>query len=121
MAPQITCSFCFRDQKQVDKLISGPNDNVYICNECIDICAETIHNASYKNKEPKMDTTEEKVYCLTLQNYDSGSISDMVDWLETNVKNSWVNTYEDPKFKTKTYKILFESESDLVAFKLRWA
>lgn len=37
---QLRCSFCNKTQDQVRKLIAGPN--VYICDECIDICAEII-------------------------------------------------------------------------------
>jgi len=37
---QLRCSFCNKTQDQVKKLIAGPN--VYICDECIDICAEII-------------------------------------------------------------------------------
>ncbi len=33
---EIRCSFCGRPQSSVHKLIAGPN--VYICNECIEIC-----------------------------------------------------------------------------------
>lgn len=36
---QIRCSFCNKPQSQVRKLIAGP-DGVYICDECIDVCAE---------------------------------------------------------------------------------
>ena len=36
-----TCSFCGKSQKQVGRLIQGPN-NVYICEECVDICNEII-------------------------------------------------------------------------------
>ena len=36
----VTCSFCHKKQEQVDKLIAGPN--VYICNECIDLCCSII-------------------------------------------------------------------------------
>lgn len=35
------CSFCGKTQEQVRKLIAGPN-NVYICDECVDICADII-------------------------------------------------------------------------------
>ena len=31
------CSFCNKTQKQVKKMIAGPGD-VFICNDCIDIC-----------------------------------------------------------------------------------
>lgn len=37
---QLRCSFCNKTQDQVRKLISGPN--VYICDECIEICSEII-------------------------------------------------------------------------------
>ena len=36
---KIRCSFCNMTQNQVRKLIAGPA-GVYICDECIDICAE---------------------------------------------------------------------------------
>lgn len=36
------CSFCGRTQDQVRKLIAGPNNATYICDECIDICSEII-------------------------------------------------------------------------------
>ena len=35
----VRCSFCNKTQSQVRKLIAGPN-GAYICDECIDICAE---------------------------------------------------------------------------------
>lgn len=38
---QIRCSFCNKTQDQVRKLIAGPN-GVYICDECVDICADII-------------------------------------------------------------------------------
>ncbi len=31
------CSFCKRDQSEVNRLIAGP-DHVYICDECVDLC-----------------------------------------------------------------------------------
>lgn len=37
---QLRCSFCGKPQDQVKRLIAGPN--VYICNECIDLCQEII-------------------------------------------------------------------------------
>ena len=35
------CSFCGKTQEQVRKLIAGPQ-GAYICDECVDICAEII-------------------------------------------------------------------------------
>ncbi len=34
----VRCSFCNKSQEQVRKIIAGPD--VYICDECVDICAE---------------------------------------------------------------------------------
>jgi ATP-dependent Clp protease ATP-binding subunit ClpX len=36
----LTCSFCGKHQRQVNKLIAGPG--VYICNECVDLCVQII-------------------------------------------------------------------------------
>ena len=38
---EICCSFCGKTQEQVRKMISGPN-GAFICDECVDICAEII-------------------------------------------------------------------------------
>ena len=37
----IRCSFCNKTQDQVRKLIAGPN-GVYICDECVGICADIV-------------------------------------------------------------------------------
>ncbi|MCQ9209897.1 ATP-dependent Clp protease ATP-binding subunit ClpX [Granulicatella seriolae] len=39
-AKQVNCSFCGKSQNQVKKIIAGPD--VYICNECVDLCKEII-------------------------------------------------------------------------------
>ena len=41
MQPPRRCSFCGRKENQVSKLIAGPN-NIYICDECVAICADII-------------------------------------------------------------------------------
>ena len=41
MDDKIRCSFCGKTQDQVRKLIAGSN-NVFICDECIDLCAEIL-------------------------------------------------------------------------------
>ena len=37
---KISCSFCGKSQEEVKKLIAGPN--VYICNECVDLCNDIL-------------------------------------------------------------------------------
>jgi ATP-dependent Clp protease ATP-binding subunit ClpX len=36
----LSCSFCHKSQREVDKIIAGPN--VYICSECIRLCLDII-------------------------------------------------------------------------------
>ncbi len=38
--PECNCSFCGKNQDEVGKLIAGPD--VYICDECIDLCNEIV-------------------------------------------------------------------------------
>lgn len=46
---QLRCSFCHKTQDKVRKLIAGPN--VYICDECIDLCSEIIEEEFQELKE----------------------------------------------------------------------
>ena len=38
----IRCSFCGKNQEQVGRIIAGPN--VYICNECVELCSSILHD-----------------------------------------------------------------------------
>jgi ATP-dependent Clp protease ATP-binding subunit ClpX len=42
----LSCSFCHKPQKEVDKIIAGPN--VFICSECIKLCMDIIHDKSQR-------------------------------------------------------------------------
>ena len=42
----LSCSFCHKAQRDVEKIIAGPN--VYICNECIRLCLDIIR----ENRSP---------------------------------------------------------------------
>ena len=46
---QLKCSFCGKSQDQVRRLIAGPN--VYICDECIELCQEIIQEEFDENME----------------------------------------------------------------------
>ena len=43
------CSFCGKNQKEVNKLIAGPA--VYICDECIQLCSEIIDEETEKGSK----------------------------------------------------------------------
>ncbi|NOZ79700.1 MAG: ATP-dependent Clp protease ATP-binding subunit ClpX [Acidobacteria bacterium] len=53
-ADVLRCSFCGKSQHEVRKLIAGPN--VYICNECVEVCldiiAEDRANEAQAQREP---------------------------------------------------------------------
>lgn len=49
----LRCSFCGKTQSQVERLIAGPN--VYICNECIDLCQDIMEE---ENKVRHIHTQE---------------------------------------------------------------
>lgn len=59
---RLKCSFCGKSQDQVKKLIAGPE--VYICDECVELCNEILDEEFFENKEKdgekSNDITSEK-------------------------------------------------------------
>ena len=39
---ELRCSFCNKGQRYVKRLVAGPN--VYICDECVEICVDVINH-----------------------------------------------------------------------------
>ncbi len=66
---QLKCSFCGKTQEQVRKLIAGPN--VYICDECIELCAGIIDEEYdvLANKTENMNTPKPKEIKEILDDY----------------------------------------------------
>ena len=54
---RISCSFCGKTDGQVRKLIAGPN-GAYICDECVDICAEIIEEELAEEEDEAMRPVE---------------------------------------------------------------
>ncbi len=46
----LRCTFCGKTQDQVQKLIAGPN--VYICNECVDLCYDLLDDEGIDIQSP---------------------------------------------------------------------
>ncbi|MFO7989083.1 MAG: ATP-dependent Clp protease ATP-binding subunit ClpX [Thermodesulfobacteriota bacterium] len=65
---QFFCSFCGKNQKEVQKLIAGPS--VYICNECIKLCGEIIED---EEKEKAAETESAREF------YPPRQIKEMLD------------------------------------------
>lgn len=52
---EYTCSFCGKPKTDVKTLIAGPNQ--YICNECVDLCYDIIHET--RITDTKIDSVDE--------------------------------------------------------------
>ena len=49
----IRCSFCGKRQEQVNRIIAGPN--VYICNECVDLCNSILHDEMHPGSAQQLE------------------------------------------------------------------
>ncbi len=58
---KIRCSFCNKTEDQVRKLIAGPG-GVYICDECIDVCAEILED---ELSEEELDIAQSEINLRT--------------------------------------------------------
>ena len=50
---RLKCSFCGKTQDQVKKLIAGPE--VYICDECVELCNEILDEEFFEHKDKEED------------------------------------------------------------------
>jgi len=53
---QVRCSFCGKKEGQVKRLIAGPG--VFICDECIDLCCDILHDDFLENDIGDFDEDE---------------------------------------------------------------
>ena len=56
---QLKCSFCGKPQGQVRRLIAGPN--VYICDECVQLCREIIEDGIEAEENEKYESGDGKL------------------------------------------------------------
>ncbi len=55
---RLKCSFCGKTQDQVKKLIAGPD--VYICDECVELCNEILDEEFFEGKEKESKKEDNK-------------------------------------------------------------
>ncbi len=55
----IRCSFCGKRQEQVKRMLSGPN--VFICNECVELCSSLLHEDLYETSSDSFYHDPEKL------------------------------------------------------------
>ena len=93
---QLRCSFCGKTQDQVKRLIAGPN--VYICDECIELCSEIIEEeleGAYEDDEA-MDIPKPKEIKAHLDEYVIGQ-EDAKKALAVAVYNHYKRIYKQRK------------------------
>ncbi len=93
---QLRCSFCGKTQEQVKRLIAGPN--VYICDECIELCSEIIEEefeTSYDDDE-LVDMPKPKEIKAHLDEYVIGQ-EDAKKALAVAVYNHYKRIYKQKK------------------------
>lgn len=63
---RIKCSFCGKFQDEVKKLIAGPD--VYICDECVDLCNEILDEEFFEknNEEKKSSKSNNSITEITI-------------------------------------------------------
>ena len=49
---KLKCSFCGKTQDQVKKLIASPE--VYICDECVELCNEILDEEFFESKKKRV-------------------------------------------------------------------
>lgn len=59
MSDNVVCSFCNKNRKQVDVMIKGPIDDLYICNECVE-CSWDVINEDAVEKSVVAKKTKKK-------------------------------------------------------------
>ena len=63
----IRCSFCGKRQEQVNRIIAGPN--VYICNECVELCAGILRDDMSPNQAPSFELPDTLPTPQEIKNY----------------------------------------------------
>ncbi len=69
----IRCSFCGKTQGQVQRILSGPN-NVYICNECVELCDSLLHEDMYETQDRELPRPEHLPTPKEIKEYMDGYI-----------------------------------------------
>ncbi len=57
---KLKCSFCGKSQDQVKKLIAGPE--VFICDECVELCNEILDEEFFEMKEKAVVENQQKTF-----------------------------------------------------------
>ena len=67
--PSARCSFCHKDSREVGTLVEGPNRDelgaVYICHDCVELCASILEAEKQTSLAPQGETDEGPINAAT--------------------------------------------------------
>ena len=69
----VRCSFCGKRPEQVRRIMSGPN-NVYICNECVELCNTLLREDMYEMEPSSIERPEKLPTPKEIRQYLDGYI-----------------------------------------------
>lgn len=72
----LKCSFCGKTQKEVLKLVAGPN--VYICNDCIGLCNDILDEEKLLDSESGYESPRQNL--LTYNTIDI-TVEQVLEWM----------------------------------------
>ena len=98
---KLHCSFCGKEQSQVKKLIAGPN--VYICNECIDLCNDILLEETKNEKEEVFEISKPKEIFSYLDDVIVGQ-NDAKRKLSVAVYNHYKRVFANTKHEVEVQK-----------------
>ena len=85
------CSFCGKSQHQVLKLIAGPGPRLFICNECVDLCA-----AICAGTADERDRREETMLMAAeRRDREFGKIRDVLADVQREIERLWLARRRD--------------------------
>ena len=61
---QIRCSFCGKPQDKVRKMISSVEKGIYICDECVEVCAEIVEEELYSSEYENEPSLSDEINLL---------------------------------------------------------